>query len=261
LGATAVEGDDDLDTARNLSDDSVPDGFDDDDVNVDVKSDEQLVDAVEALASPLAPRPSHDPSLNPPLRMEAGTDTKGFQTVQGWHLGRCIAETRNNLVVDPTGGALVAELCLEEGHVWRVVVQLHDTHRVVRFAFMRRRLHREVLVFLCGQRDVAKSTTAPNSSRSTSSRSSRGSQGNASLAGKRSLQNKSKPAGERIYILSCLPVKDGLPGDWVALYPGHTEWALHHRGDLLYWGGTLRDHEPELMFAFAVAVNHLWNWT
>jgi hypothetical protein len=60
---TAVEGDDDLDTARNLSDDSVPDGFDDDDVNVDVKSDEQLVDAVEALASPLAPRPSHDPSL------------------------------------------------------------------------------------------------------------------------------------------------------------------------------------------------------
>lgn len=26
--------------------------------------------------------------------MEAGTDAKGFQTVQGWHLGRCIAEPR-----------------------------------------------------------------------------------------------------------------------------------------------------------------------
>ena len=73
-------------------------------------------------------------------------------------------------------------------------------------------------------------------------------------------QHLSKAPGERLYIMSCYPTKGGAPGDWVAPGVNTREWAIHHRGNLVFWGGTLKDHEPELMFAFAVAVVHLWHW-
>ncbi len=38
--------------------------------------------------------------------------------------------------------------------------------------------------------------------------------------GKRSLQHMSKPTGEQLYIMSCLPTKGGGPGDWAAAGPG-----------------------------------------
>ena len=222
----------------------------------------ETVDVTRAVFPPTAivrrpMEPSDDLHQNAPLTIENGVNEKGFSVMHCWHLDQLIAVTRNNLIVHPSSGAIIGELRLEEGHVWRIVVQLHDKNRVVRFAFLRRRLHKEVQVFLCqhnsGPSSVARSKESSSELFESDAFSPR-------TSGKKSLSHLSRNAGERLYIMSCLPTRGGDPGDWVVKAPGASPWAVHRKGKHVYWGSSLKSHEPELMFAFAVVVIHLWEW-
>ena len=195
--------------------------------------------------------PSADLCRNPPLGLALAADAVGSAVVQCRLRRVLLAETRHNLVLRPgPAPGLVAEL----RQVGPRGLVLHDRDGAARFAFRRRRLRREVRLFLCGQGRATAAGGAPA--------------GRAGTAGQYNPLEQLRPGAvgrplaklqrQQMYVMSALPTRKGGAGDWVVKAPGQGPWAMHRKGPEVFWGGSLRELEPDLIFAMAVGIMHLW---
>ena len=181
---------------------------------------------------------------NPPFTIHTQRDPKG-ELVKSCRIhGSVIAETRNNLILHPENGSLLGELRVEHGNLCRTVIQLYDGSGTVRFVFRKRRLHREVQVYLQGGDPSSSCHDDPILKKWKPTM--------------RALTHGKAATGQRLHVLSCYPTRPGGPEDWLARPPGGSPWALHRKGPELFWGGSLKGLELEVIFAFAHTVDVLW---
>jgi hypothetical protein len=150
---------------------------------------------------------------------------------------------------------LWAELRVEDGHYVHSGLHLYDGDRVLRYILIKRLVHKEIRIF------------APSDGAITNLTKSLSVRTNGVVVSPR--VSTAPKVRDRKLVMRCLPVSaqgactcvgstaSAAKRDWCVKSHPENKNVLQKKGNDIVWDDRLQ-HQPELIFALAVALQNLW---